>query len=100
MYPAVLCDGVCGQDQVGGQMLRVGSYLLALGGRDRAGRAAPAVSLFDPRRPGVGWRGVDRWTLPNTVQDGCAALTRDPLTGPQVLKHKIYSKCINSCLDD
>ena len=67
-----------------GSLVSVGSYLMALGGLDQAGQPLNTVELFDPRRPGIGWREVAKWRARRSVSEACSVVTRDPRLGPQV----------------
>ena len=85
----------------------MGSYLMALGGRDPSGQLTTQVTthdemltckmthhdtpclqvgLYDRRRPRLGWQTVSKYRLPRGrgSSEGCAVVTRDPRTGPQV----------------
>ena len=44
------------------------------------------VGLYDRRRPRLGWQTVSKYRLPRGrgSSEGCAVVTRDPRTGPQV----------------
>lgn len=68
-----------------GSLVRVGSYLMALAGRDQAGQLNTQVELFDPRRPRIGWQVVPRYRMARGVTDSCSLVTRDPRRGPQVM---------------
>ena len=68
-----------------GSLVNVGSYLMALGGEDQAGQPINQVELFDPRRPGLGWKQVPKWRTRRSVSEGCSVVTRDPRLGPQVM---------------
>ena len=68
-----------------GSLVSVGSYLMALGGLDQAGQPLNTVELFDPRRPGIGWREVPKWRARRSVSEACSVVTRDPRLGPQVV---------------
>ena len=67
-----------------GSLVSVGSYLMSLGGLDQAGQPLNTVELFDPRRPGIGWREVAKWRARRSVSEACSVVTRDPRLGPQV----------------
>lgn len=68
-----------------GSLVRVGSYLMALAGRDQAGQLSTQVELFDPRRPRIGWQEVPRYRMARGVTNTCSLVTRDPRTGPRVM---------------
>ena len=77
-----------------GSLVRVGSYLMALGGRDQGGQSLNTVELFDPRRPGIGWREVRKWRGRRSVSEACSVVSRDPRRGPQVRSGPVLSQQI------
>ena len=67
-----------------GSLVRVGSYIMALAGRDQAGQLSTQVELFDPRRPRIGWQQVPRYRMARGVTHTCSLVTTDP-RGPMVM---------------
>ena len=71
---------------------------MALGGLDQAGQPLNTVELFDPRRPGIGWREVPKWRARRSVSEACSVVTRDPRLGPQVRDNTPLS-LVGDCRD-
>jgi len=68
-----------------GQLVNVGSYIMAVGGVGQSGQLNTQVELFDPRRPQVGWQNVPKYRMTRGVSESCSVVTRDLRLGPQVM---------------
>ena len=68
-----------------GSLVKVGSYIMAVGGLAQAGQPNTQVELFDTRRPNKGWREVSKYRMARGVSNGCTVVMRDPRYGPQVM---------------
>merc|ERR1740128_1059216 len=69
----------------GGSTLRVGSYLVQLGGVSTSGYPVTSIELFDTRRANFGWKPVPKWSYPSATRDGCSVVTRDGRGRPEMM---------------
>jgi len=69
----------------GGSTLRIGSYLLALGGTSPSGYPIRSIEIFDTRRANIGWKVVPRWNFPSATKDMCTIMTRDAQRRPEMI---------------
>jgi len=70
----------------GGSTLRVGSYLVSLGGvSPTSGYPVTSIEIFDSRRANLGWKNVPRWSFPSATRDHCTVMTRNSFGQPEMM---------------
>jgi len=59
----------------GASIIRLGRYMLAIGGH-REKRRLRSIEAFDPKRPRKGWRRVPRMSMPTSATEHCAVTVK------------------------
>jgi len=70
--------------RLGGSTVRMGKYLVSIGGVSPSGYPINSIEMFDTRRAHLGWKPVPRWNYPAATRDSCTVTMKDARNGAEM----------------
>eukprot|EP00088_Acartia_fossae_P069816 TRINITY_DN9205_c0_g1_i2.p1 TRINITY_DN9205_c0_g1~~TRINITY_DN9205_c0_g1_i2.p1 ORF type:complete len:527 (+),score=102.23 TRINITY_DN9205_c0_g1_i2:149-1729(+) len=70
--------------RLGGSTVRMGKYLVSIGGVSPSGYPITSIEMFDTRRAQIGWKPVPRWSFPAATRDSCTVTMKHPRNGAEM----------------